>query len=337
MKTLLITTSLAALVAGTANAEAARPRVVLAVDGVAETRNLPVLIAERLSYFRDEGLTVTVVDAPAEPSPATLMADGRVDGAVAFYHHTFMSQTDNQMTTQAVVLMGATPGLKFMGAARLRLALKGPSDLKGRVIYAGGSNSGKTTALNWMMMHAGLTISDFKRLPNVAADVMGKGLAEGAADAIMSHEPDADKYEADGAAFPIADLETPAGTTAALGSIFPSTTLYMPEAYITANPDTVQHLVNALLRSMRFINSHSAAEIAKALPDKAAGKDKAAFLKLLDEDKAMFSTDGRFPEAAVRQELLVMTAQTSKYAKVRLDDTYTNRFVDQAKVNTEAR
>lgn len=313
------------------------PRVVLAVDGVAETRNLPVLIAERLGYFRDEGLVVTLVDAPADTSPAALMKDGRADGAVAFYHHTFMSQTDDQMTTEAVVLMGATPGLRLLGASRVRGAVKTAADLKGRTIYAGGPNSGKTTALNWLMLHAGMKIGEFKRLPNLSAEIMGKGLSDGAADAIMSHEPDADWYEAKGIAYALSDLETVEGTKAALGSIYPSTALYLPRAYIAEHAAEVQHLVNACLRAMRYINAHSGAQIAEVLPEKAGGKDRGGFTKLLDEDKAMFATDGRFPETAARQEWQVMAAQTPKYAKVKFEETFTNRFVDQATIKPDAK
>lgn len=65
------------------------PRVVLAVDGIGEPRNLPVLLAERLGYFVDEGLIVTLDDSPASPTPAELLKDGRADGAVAYFHHTF--------------------------------------------------------------------------------------------------------------------------------------------------------------------------------------------------------------------------------------------------------
>lgn len=47
-------------------------RVVIAVDGIAQPRNLPVLLSERLGYFRAEALVVTLVDAPGSPSPAEL-------------------------------------------------------------------------------------------------------------------------------------------------------------------------------------------------------------------------------------------------------------------------
>ena len=138
-----------------------RPRVVLAVDGVGEPRNLPALLAERLGYFRDAGLIVTLVDAPADPSPGKLMADGRADGAVAYYHHTFMSQTDDKMVTQSVVLLGVTPSQRLMVASRLRDRVHSIRDLKGLRIITGGPNSGKTTATNWAFLHAGLSIRDY--------------------------------------------------------------------------------------------------------------------------------------------------------------------------------
>lgn len=332
---LLATLAVTALVGTAAGARAAepvaqKPRVVLAVDGVAETRNLPVLVAERLGYFRDEGVIVTLVDAPAEPSPAELMKDGRADGAVAFYHHTFMSQADDRMTTQAVVLMGATPGLKLMGAARVRGAVKTAADLKGRTVYAGGPNSGKTTTANWLMAHAGLGVVDYTRLPNVSRDEMAEGLKSGKADAIVSHEPDADLYEASGVAYTMADLESVEGTKTALGSIYPSTSLYMPIDYVRAHPETVQHLVNACLKAMTYINTHTSAEIAAVLPPKMGGKDRAGFLKLLGEDKQMFATDGLIPPDAARQEWKVMTSLIPKYGSIRFEDTFTNRFVERA-------
>ena len=75
MKTFAILAAMAlTLVAGPAIAGvgvSAEPhsRVVLGVDGIGQTRNLPILVAERLGYFRDEGLTVTLVDSPGEPTP----------------------------------------------------------------------------------------------------------------------------------------------------------------------------------------------------------------------------------------------------------------------------
>lgn len=334
--TKLIATRLGALVlalvllwgqAADASTPARYPRVVLAVDGIGQTRNLPVLVAERLGYFRDERLTVTLVDAPGEPTPAQLMADGRADGAVAFYHHTFMTQADDHFVTQAVVVMGGSPQLKLVVASRLRGSVHAVADLKGRKIYTGGRNSGKTTATNWLASRAGFGAAGYTPLAPTTRDAMAVALRDGTADAIVAHEPDAGYYVRSGAGFELADLSSIPGTRDTLGSAYPSTSLYFPVPFIAAHPQVVQHLVNACLRAMAFINSHSAGDIAAILPPKVV-KDRAAFVRLLDEDKKAFATDGRMNGAAARQEWRVMSDLTSKYRGIQFEQTFTNRFVD---------
>ena len=313
--------------ASAAPRSAAPPRVVLAVDGVGEPRNLPALIAERLGYFRDAGLIVTLVDAPADPSPGQLMADGRADGAVAYFHHTFMSQVEDGKTTRAVLLMGVTPAQRLMVAARLRDRVRSVRDLKGLKIITGGGNSGKTTATNWALLHAGVSIRDYTPLPVRSRDAAARALKDGEADAIMAHEPDASFYESTGAAFELADLATPEGTRAALGTVFPSTALYLPGPYVAAHPREVKALAAALLRALRFIETHDAAAIVAALPAKTGGADRAAFVRQIALDKHMFGGTGAIDPAAAAAELKAMAALNPAYARVRLDETYTNAFI----------
>ncbi|MES2288169.1 MAG: ABC transporter substrate-binding protein [Pseudomonadota bacterium] len=317
------------IAAASASAQQARPRVVLAVDGIGQTRNLPVLVAERLHYFTDAGLTVTLVEAPAEPSVEALVADGRADGAVAFYHHTFMTQTDLKLVTQAVVVMGASPQLKLVVAERLRDTVKTVADLKGRKIFVGGANSGKTTTMNWLALRAGMRNDDYAALTPTTPTAMMQALRDRSADAIIAHEPDVERYLASGAAYVLADVNSVDGTKKALGAPYPSTALYLPAAYIAAHPDEVQKLVNACVRALTYINSHSAAEIAAILPPKVVGSNNAAFVKMLADDKLAFATDGRLPIEAARQQLDVMTALSPKYKSVTFAQTYTNRFVER--------
>ncbi len=310
----------------------ANPRVVLAVDGTLESRNLPVLLAERLGYFIAEGLTVTLVDSPAVPTPGELMRDGRADGAVAFFHHTFMSQADDRLVTEAVLTMGVTPALKLLVASRLRDRVHGLADLKGLRIYTGGTNSGKTTSANWLMERGALGSHDYTPLAPVGREAMERALVTGEADAIVSHEPDAALFVESKSAFVLADLSSPAGTRRALGQLYPSTALYMPEAYVGTHPQVVQHLVNACLRAMQFVQTHDAQAIAAVLPPKAGGKDRARFLRALAEDKQMFDTDGAMPAAGAREEWNVMSALQPKYRPIDFAKTYTDAFVKSSSI-----
>lgn len=311
-------------------AQPARPRIVLAVDGIGQTRNLPILVAERQHYFTDAGLTVTLVDAPAEPGVDELLADGRTDGSVAFFHHTFMTQTEHGVATEAVIVMGASPQLKLVVADRLRGQVHGVVDLKGRRIFVGGGNSGKTTAMNWLAMRAGLAIGDYRALAPTTAAAMAAALRDGSADAVIAHEPDASYYQTSGAGFTLADLNSVEGTRRSLGDIYPSTALYLTRDYVAAHPAEVEKLVRACVRALAFINTHSADEIAAILPPKVVGPDRPGFVRMLADDKMAFATDGRIPPDAARRQLAVMTALAPKYAAVRLDDTFTNQFVEKA-------
>ena len=327
-KAMLACTGLLALTAAATAPKAPHsPRVVLAVDGIGEPRNLPVLLAERLGYFRSEGVTVTLVDAPASPSPAELLADGRADGAVAYYHHSFMSQTEKGPVTTAVALLAITPDERLLVASRLRNGVHSVSDLKGMKIITGGPNSGKTTATTWAFLHAGLSARDYVRLPLSSREAMAKELADGEADAIMAHEPDASAYESSGVAFQLADLITPAGTKAALGTDYPSTALSFTQPYIAGHPCEVKRVTEAMLEALHFIESHDAAAIVAELPPKAVGPDRAAFTRQIAADKQMFGGDGKMDPTAAAGELQAMAAIDPAYQRVRLNLTYTNAFV----------
>lgn len=315
---------------------APRP-VKLAVDGVHQMRNLPILVAQRLHYFEDAGLLVTLIDAPANPTPDQLIANGRADGAVAFFHHTFMTQTDQGVVSQAVVIMGASPQLKLVIASRLAGKIRSIDDLRGRRIYVGGGNSGKTTTMNWLVTRAGLPIDSYTALKPTTPTAMAGALRDGSVDAIIAHEPDVSYYVASGAGTLLADINSIAGTRSSLGEIYPSTSLYLPKAFIDAHPETVRALVTACLHAMDFIKHHSPQQIAEVLPARRSDIDEKAYLAMIASDKQAFETDGRVTLSAARKLLNLMTALAPKYSKVDVSRTFTNKFVDDAMASTHRR
>jgi len=304
-------------------------RVVLVIDRINEVRNLPAALAESLGYFKEEGLLVTLTEGRDEVPTEQLLEDGRADASMAFYHHTIMSQVAGHASV-SVIDLGISPALTLMVATRLKDQVKTVADLKGKKIFTGGANSGKTTTANWLMSHAGLGNNDFTRLPLQDRDKMAAALASGEADAIVAHEPDASYYQKTGAAVAIADITTPEGTKKSLGSLFPTTSVYMTEEYVKSHPDQVQHLVNALVKTLKFINSHKASEVWAALPKEIAGKDAKTYQEDLERDLPMFFTNGLLPEADAKMEFKVFTEFQPKYAGAKFEPTYTNKFVEAA-------
>lgn len=304
-------------------------RIVLLVDEVKAIRNFPLVVAERLGYLKGDGMDVTIMNVRDDVFHDQLLLDGRVDAVMAYYHHNIVNQSKG-IATQAIVTLGVTPGAKVLVANRVKDKYRATADLKGSRIIAGGDGSSKTTVANYLLMAGGHQLADYTRLGTEGREKNAAALRGGAADLIVAPTPDYDYYEAQGVVSTFADLTTAAGTRRSFGALFPSSTVFMASARIKAHPEMAQHLADAMVRALKFVNSHSAEEIAAVIPPEIRGKDAAAYLKLLKQELPMFATDGRMPAGAAEQEWRVLAAFNPAFQSVRVEDTYTNRFADQA-------
>ena len=104
----------------------------------------------------------------------------------------------------------------------------------------------------------------------------------------------------------------------------------MTRSRVKKQPQIAQHLANAFVRTLKYINSHTAEEIAAIVPVEISGKDRAEYLKVLKEEAPMFSGDGRMPEDGAFREWQVLSEFESKYKSVDVKKTYTNEFVNKA-------
>ena len=311
-------------VGATAASTAAETKIVLAVDGIKVVRNLPVLLADHLGYFKDEGLEVTLMETAVTAQVDEMLRDGSVAGMVAYYHHTIVAQSEGR-ACEAVITMGVTPGYQLLIASQLKGKVTLLSELKGKRIITGGPHSAKSTSVNWLMLHQGFAITDFTALAPKDRAKNAETLKMGAADFIIAPEPDAGFYETQGVASAFADLYSVEGTRRSLGSVFPSTVLYMSTSYAHAHPALTRQLVSAFARALKFINTHTAAEIAAVVPEIVGGEGQEP--RVIAQGIKMFATDGRMPDDAARMEAKAISVLFPEYAKVDIAKTYTNEFI----------
>ncbi len=309
---------------------AAEPRrIVLLVDEIKAIRNFPVVLAERLGFLDGEGAVVTVMNIRDDTPTADMLADGRVDAVVAYYHHTIVSRAEGK-DFEAIVTLGVTPGAKVLVAMQAKDRIKSLADLKGSRIIAGGDGSSKTTIANALVLAGGHGLGDYTRIKNENKEKIAGALLRGDADLVVAPTPDGDFYEGEGVATGFADLTTVEGTRKHLGSLFPSATVYMSSERVRAHPEIAQHLATAFVRTLQWINTHTPEQIAAVVPAAISGKDHAGYLKVLEEEIPMFKTDGRMPPDAAAKEWSVLAEFNPNYKAVRVEDTYDNRFVAAA-------
>ncbi len=302
-----------------------------------------------LGHFEREGLVIELVKVESVSSEDYLMQDplvhGRLDASYHWFHHVVFGNRHN-MPLKAVLKVCDSPGMKVLVANRLKDVVKSPADFKGRNIAEGAGYATKSTLMNLMAHQAGLPANSYSP---VNQEVEGRlehilqGLKDGKVDVLAFMEPMTSSLVASGHVSVLFDLTNRAGTVKALGDEWPAQCVFVSDNFVAAHPDTVQHLVNAYVRTLRFMNAHSAEEIAAQLP--AAwfnGKDRAAEMTRIGKFLTNVSHDYRFTKSSV--QLVFDTMLHSKFDEseegkfrrtgendhVTADSLYTNRFVEQA-------
>lgn len=306
-------------------------RIILLVDEIHAIRNFPVVLAERLGYLKDGNMAVTIMNTRDEVWHGDMLMDGRIDAVMAYYHHNIVNHAQGR-ATEAIVTLGVTPGVKVMVASQSKDKFKNLADLKGSRFIAGGAGSSKSTVANYLMLAGGNKIGDYTRLGTDGKEKNIDALRNGAADFVVAPTPDGGFYESKGVATVFADLTTVEGTKKNFGVLFPSSTVFMASERVKAHPEFAQHLANAFVRTLKYINTHTAEEIAGLIPDEVIGKnpDRAAYLKMLKEAIPMFANDGRMPVDGAQNEWRVLADFNPRYKVVKVEQTYTNQFVDDA-------
>src|SRR5271165_1821953 len=87
-----------------------KPNVTLGVGGKHLPYYLPLTIAERQGYFKQEGLNVTIVDFKGGSQSLQALMGGSADVVTGAYEHTIRMQTKGQ-DVRALIELGRFPGI----------------------------------------------------------------------------------------------------------------------------------------------------------------------------------------------------------------------------------
>src|SRR5262249_11123309 len=149
----------------------------------------------------------------------------------------------------------------------------------------------------------------------------------------MTTEPTITRLLKTGEATVLIDMRTMDGTKAALGGTYPAASLYMQTDWVEAHKETAQKLANAFVKTLKFIHTNSAEEIADKMPKDFYVGDKEGYVKALAAGKAMFTPDGVMPQGGPETVLAVLSAFKKELQgkQIDLSKTYTTEFVKAAK------
>jgi NitT/TauT family transport system substrate-binding protein len=321
----------AAAPAATATVSGA-PTVSIMVGGLNKQIYLPFMLTQRLGYFQAAGVNVTLQDEGAGVDATTQMLAGKVNGVGGFYDHTIALQAIGQ-SAESVVSMLVTPGEVELCRNDLKGQIKSPADWKGRTLGITDIGSSTDFLTQYLAKKNGVDPSTIHRLGVQAGATLIGAMTHKSVDCAMTTEPTVSQLLANKQAYILLDMRTAAGAAAALGGEYPATSLYLKTSYVQQNPEVVQKLVDAFVKTLAWIQSHSAAEITDQMPaDYYAGIGKAAYIAALNNEKGIYNPTGIMPPNGPQTDLNVLSAFNAqvKGKTIDLTKTYTDQFVKSA-------
>ncbi|MFJ3337839.1 ABC transporter substrate-binding protein [Streptomyces sp. NPDC086766] len=305
--------------------------VKIMVGGLDKVIYLPAMLTQRLGYFSAEGLDVQLLSEPAGVQAETALVSGQVQGAVGFYDHTLDLQVKGK-SVESVVQFSHAPGEVEVVSDKAAGTITSPKDFKGKKLGVTGLGSSTDFLTKYLAVKNGVEVSEFTPVAVGAGPTFISALQKGAIDGGMTTDPTVATILDKKAGKVLVDMRTPEGSQQALGGPYPSSSLYMQTDWVNGHKDTVQKLVNAFVKTLTWMSTHSASEIAAKMPADYSQGDKALYAQAIKSTLPMFTKDGIMPADGPRTVEKVLKAfnPNIKNAKIDLSKTYTTEFAEKA-------
>jgi NitT/TauT family transport system substrate-binding protein len=303
------------------------PTVKLMVGGIDKQIYLPYKLADQLGFYKKYGVNVqlsTEVDGGVGAEDA--MASGQVDMAGAWYNHTIDFQVKGKSVIDVVQLSGA-PGEREM--CGMNSGVHSAADFAGKSLGVTDLGSGTDSLTKFLAAQKGIKSSQIHRIAVGAGSTAIAAIKSKSAACVMTTQPTVTAMEQQGIAYSAIDLATTQGATAALGGAWPAASVLALTSYVNSHKDTVQRVVDALVDTMHWIATHTATDIANALPQSYVQNSlvkKSDYISALTQDKGQFLPDGIMPAGGPKTVLAMEELIGNATSAVNIGATFTNEF-----------
>lgn len=314
-----------------------KTKITLAVGGKAAFFYLPLTIAEQLGYFAAEGLELEIVDFPSSIRAQQALTSGNADVVCGAFEH-LLNLHAKQQYVQSFVALGRAPQMAMGVSVKSMPHYKRLADLKGKRIGIAAPGTGTNFMANVLLQRAGLEQNQVSYIGVGTSAGALSAFRTGQIDAICNLEPVMSQLEQNGEIKIIADSRTLSGTQAIFGGAMPGACLYATPDYLQKNKWVVQALSNAIVRSLKWLQTAGPKELLKSVPEVYLTSDRGLYLATFNKLRESISLDGLIAEDAAKMSLKMMANfdPVVKAEKIDISKTYVNTFAKQSKLQFDA-
>ena len=301
------------------------------VGGLAKQIYLPNMLAKQLGYFSDQHLDVTLIDEGSGQASEDEVLAGNVEaGSGAYVHPMVLNAAGKKIET--ICQFGIAPGEAEVIDARKAGSIESPNDLKGKNLGVTELGSGTHTLTLAILGRAGIDPTKEHFVAVGAGDTFIAAIDHQTIDGGMTTEPTISRLTSTGKGKVLVDLRTPDSTRAALGGDYPFIGIFAKNDWVNSNKDVAQRLVNAYVKALKFIHSHSAAEIAAKMPADYYAGNQTLYVTALQNQISIFGTDCKMPAGGPETVMKIQQqfVPSFKGKTSNLSETYTNEFANKA-------
>jgi NitT/TauT family transport system substrate-binding protein len=307
------------------------PTVTMMVGGIDKQIYLPYQLAQGLGFYKKYGVSMQLsTEQSGGVGAETAMASGQVNMAGAWYVHTIDFQQKGKNVVDVVQLSGA-PGERIMCSKSS--GVTSPAQWSGKSIGVTDIGSGTDNLAVYLATRSHLTTKQFNRVavgagPTFVASLQHDRIACG-----VTSQPTAGAIQSKGIGYSAINLATTSGAQQWLGGVYPAAGILARGDWVASHKQVVQKVVDALVATMHWIHTHSAAQIANAMPTQFVSNGlttKAEYVAELAQDKGQFLPDGLMPSSAPGTALAVDKLAGNVTKPVDMATTYTNSFATLA-------
>jgi len=327
-----------AFVAGVAIAAGAlaqapeKKKITIAVGGKSLFYYLPLTVAERKGYFKDEGLEVEIPDFAGGARALQALVGGSADMVSGAYEHT-INMAAKKQPIKAVVLQMKFSAMALAMSKERAAKFKGPKDLKGWKVGVTAPGSSTNMFVNNLLAKEGLKPTDVSIVGVGTGAGAVAALEKGELDALVNLDPVLTQLESTGKFVVLYDTRTEKGMKDVYGGEYMASVIYITDEFVKKNPNTVQAVVNAMVRADKWIAKATPQEIVELMPAEFKSGNPSLYKEGLLKNMIGFSESGEMSMKAsenVYKVLRQFEPSVMAAGNIDLASTFDNSFVKKA-------
>ena len=309
-----------------------KKKITIAVGGKSLFYYLPLTVAERQGYFKDEGLEVEIPNFAGGSQALRALVGGSADMVSGAYEHT-INMVAKKQPIKAVVLQAKFSSMVLIMPKERAAKYKSGKDLKGLKIGVTAPGSSTNMFVNNLLARDGLKPSDVVIVGVGTGSGAVAAIEKGEIDALVNLDPVITQLESTGKFVPVVDSRTEKGMQEVYGGDYHASVIYIQDDFIKKNPNTVQAVVNAMVRANRWIAKSTPQQIVDLMPAEYKSGNPSLYKEGLLKNMIGYSEDGQMSLKAaenVYKILVKFEPSVQAAGKMDLTQTFDNTFARKA-------